>query len=82
MHATMTPEVYRRNGAKYVQKALERMRDMAQRKRIDPEASLDSAVVAQAVRGGGKVDLSPPMPSLSHMSDKEFDRFKRENFGF
>src|SRR5262249_17388699 len=71
----LDPESYRSDCKNYVGKALEKMYEAANRRRIDPEATQDRAAVAHAVRGGGKIDPSAPMPSLTHMSEKEFSKF-------
>jgi len=79
----MDPERYRSDCKKYVGKALEKMYEAANRRRIDPEATQDRAAVAAAVRSGsGKADPSPAMPNLSNMLDKELAKFTRESFGF
>jgi len=74
-------ERYRSECKRYVQKSLDKMHEVASRRRVDPEASFDRAAVAHAVRGGGK-SVDPPMPDLSNLSDRELQKYTRENFGF
>lgn len=48
-------------------------------RRYQPEAEVDRAAVAQAVRGqGGKVPAEPP-PNFARMSDAELAAWKRDN---
>src|SRR5262249_24409721 len=79
----MDPQHCRDQCKRYVQKSLDKMHETARRPRIDVDATETHEVVAAAVRGGrGKVDANPPMPNLGNMSDKELNKFTKENFGF
>src|SRR5262249_31519984 len=64
------PERYRAECKRYVEKALGKMYDAANRPRVDREITADRYAVAASVRGGGK-SIDPPMPDLSNLSDKE-----------
>jgi len=75
------PERYRSECKKYVEKALDKMHTTANRPRIDRDQMADRAAVAAAVRGGGR-SVAPPMPDLSNLSDRELQKYTRENFGF
>jgi hypothetical protein len=49
---------------------------------IDAEATVDRELVAQTVRGaGGKIEPEPP-PNFGNMSDKQFERYTREHYGY
>src|SRR5262249_60007608 len=74
------PERYRAECKRYVEKALGKMYDAANRPRVDREITADRYAVAASVRGGGK-SIDPPMPDLSNLSDKELRKYTRENFG-
>src|SRR5262249_29541173 len=75
------PERYRADCQRYVEKSLAKMHEVANRPRVDRDMMETHAAVAAAVRGGGK-SVDAPMPSLSGMSDKELQKYTRENFGF
>jgi len=49
---------------------------------IDPEATADYEMVAQAVRGAGGKVAAEPAPDLSKMSDAELRKYTQDNYGF
>ena len=77
------PAEYRRNGAAYVNRTIDKMHKAArQRPRVDSEISADRLLVAQAVRGSSaKFDVREPAPAFGELSDAALNSFSKQ-FGF
>lgn len=73
------PVEHRALAKRYIADAVKRMRADAKR-RLDPEATADRLMVAEAVRGAsGRASADPP-PNLGKMSDREFNNFTKQWF--
>jgi hypothetical protein len=60
------------------------IRRAEEHKAIDVDASLDRAMIAQAIKEGGAGRAAPPQPEvrLGHLTTQEYRRHIKENFGF
>jgi hypothetical protein len=51
---------------------------------VDPDATLDRALIVQAIKEGGSGRAAPPQPqvNLGRLTSQEYRQYVRENFGF
>jgi hypothetical protein len=51
---------------------------------VDPDATLDRALIVQAIKEGGSGRAAPPQPqvNLGRLTAQEYRNYVRENFGF